>query len=449
MSMTRPLIVALAAALAPAALAQDLFQLSLTPTGAGGPAPITVGGSKLFSLTEGMLDQSGNFSSYGGVAFSASLRYAGVDNAMGFTVNAAGDSATLQFTALGSGATVFTFTGADLEDQITDFLGRGAAGELEKFMREMSKRSLVFIVDGNPSAATARASRYRYNQFGLMDDLRPRYTPVIREGEVIPGREIDHAPMDPGAGGGDIVHRFRRQPDRVRVTDLVDSGLSSIRVDVAAGVISTDVGDGNEIYVAVTNTFRFGDRVALVIGVPVTFHKIQSAEVYNAQAHVNVPITLIRRTKMDGWTWKFTPGLMLAGTGSIDFVAGGLLWGAGFTNVVGYNYGAWSFSYIAQFDFYDSIKLEYDQYEWDPGLTQQILTNGVRAAYQIDDLWAVYGGLAYVDFLDVAAVDNFISPAVGLWYRTEHGFVFNFGYEGDIGDGYEDHRGTIGLQWSF
>ncbi|MBN4052765.1 hypothetical protein JYU07_00635, partial [Roseiflexus sp. AH-315-K22] len=296
MHRTTPLSLAAAAILTSTASAQDLFQLALSPTGTSNVAPITVGGSKLFSLTEGMLDQSGSFSSYQGVAFESSLRYAGVDNAMAFTVNATGDQATLQFTALGGNARVFTFSGNNLEDQITDFLGEGAAGALSEFMREMSKRSVVFVVDGNPSASTARATRYRYKQFGFGDDLRPRYAPVYREGEVIdevPTFGVSQVPANNSA--------YTQQ--QVRVTDTVDTGTSSLRFEIGGGVIDTVAGDGNEISFAVSNTYRFGDRVSLVVGVPVSFHKIQSAEIYNLQGHVNIPISLVRRTEMDGWTW--------------------------------------------------------------------------------------------------------------------------------------------------
>jgi hypothetical protein len=443
MRFNAPLAFAAAALLTSVASAQDLFQLSLSPTDGSPTAPVTVGGSKLLSLTEGMLDQSGSFSTFQGVAFQSSLRYAGVNNAMTFNVNAAGDQATLQFTALGGSARVFTFNGANLEDQITDFLGEGAAGELTEFMQEMAKRSVVFVVDGNPSASTARSSRYRYRQFGFGDDLRPRYAPVYRRGEVyeeVPNFGTDHAPPE------DQPYTTR---SRVRVTDTVDIGTSSLRFQIGGGVIDTDVGDGNEISFTVTDTIRFGDRVSLVMGVPVSFHKIQSAEVYNVQGHVDVPISLVRRTDMDGWTWNVTPGIVLAGSGSIDFVAGGLIWGLGVTNVIGYTYGDWAFSYILQFDFYDSITLKYDNYEWDPGLTQRILTNGGRIAYQFDEEWAIIGGLSHSNFLEDAAVGDYFSPALSLRYRTDHGFHVDFGYEADIADDYESHRANLALQWSF
>ena len=434
--MRRSLFATLAAlSLAHAASGQDLFQYSLTPTGGGGPAPLSASGSSLWELTQQVIETRGDFSGFSGVAFDSSLRYAGVDNAISISINAAGDSATLEFTALGSEARVFTFSGANISNQIEDFLKDGADGQLGAFMREMAKRSLVFPVDGNPSATTARASRYRYNRFGLMDDLRPRHDPVVRRGTVesqIPRTGDDGA-----------------RPQSVRVIDSVDTGTSTLRFDFSAGTIDTDVGDGSDFRFAISNEYRFGERVALVLGVPFSYHKIESSEVYNVAGHVDLPITFVRRTEMDGWTWKVTPGIVVAGSGSTDFLAGGLLWGAGVTSLIGYDLGPWSFSFISQFDTYESVELKYDSYEFDPDISQDILTNGVRVAYALDDSWYLYGGLSYTDFLEDAAVDNYWSPAAGARFRTRHGWDVNIGYEGDIGDGYDAHRLTGGVQWTF
>ncbi len=431
--MRRSLFATIAAlSLAHAASAQDLFQYSLTPTGGGGPAPLTGSGSSLWELTEQVIETRGDFTGFSGIAFDSSLRYAGVNDALRLNINAAGDSATLEFSALGSNARVFTFSGANISNQIEDFLKEGADGELGRFMREMAKRSLVFIVDGNPSATTARASRYRYNRFGLMDDLRPRHNPVRRGGTI-------------DSGGDSEAYSSQS----VSVTDSVDTGRARLRFDVSAGTIDTDVGDGTDFRFAVSNEFRIGERVALVFGVPFSYHKIESSEVYNLAAHLDLPITFIRRTEMDGWTWKVTPGLIAAGSGSTDFIAGGLMRGVGVTNLIGYDYGPWSFSFISQFDTYESVELKYDSYEFDPDISQDILTNGVRVAYALDESWYLYGGLSYTDFLEDAAVDNYWSPAAGARFRTGHGWDVNIGYEGDTGDGYDAHRLTGGVQWTF
>lgn len=438
----RSLIATLAAlGFAHAASGQDLFQFTLTPTGGGGPAPITGTGSSLWDLTSDVIDTQGAFASFNGVAFGSSLRYAGVDDAIQYNMNAAGDSATLTFSALGAGAQTFSFTGSDIEGQIEEFFKKGAEGQLEEFMKEMAKQSLVFIVDGNPSATTARASRYRYNRFGMMDDLRPRYAPVTRTGTI--------SPTDPGEANAGEVQTPADQPQTVDVTDSVDSGGSTLRFDFSGGVIDSDVGKGNDYRFTVSNEFRFGDRIALVVGVPVSYHEIEGSDAYHVAGHVDLPITLVRRTEMNGWTWKVTPGLLASGSGSIDFIAGGLLWGAGVTNVIGYDYGPWSFSVISQYDTYESVKLEYDDYEFDPGVSQKILTNGLRVAYRPDESWYLYGGLAYTDFLEDAAVDNYLSPTIGGGFRTEHGWNVNLGYEGDTGDGFDAHRLAGGIQWSF
>jgi hypothetical protein len=233
------------------------------------------------------------------------------------------------------------------------------------------------------------------------------------------------------------------------VNDQVDSGGSVIGYDFSYGALETDPGDGTEINSYLTMETRIGDRVAVVLGTNFTYHEIESSDVYNLGLHLDVPITLVKREKMDGFTVKVIPGAFIRGGGSFDFVAGGLLYGFGATAVVGYNIGGFALSGIAQFDVHESIRVQYDDYEFDSGVSQQIMKVGGRAEYSFDDEIYIYGALAYTDFLENAAIDNYISPAGGIGMRTEHGFNINIGYEGDLADGYESHRGHVGLRFSF
>jgi len=425
----RPTLVLVACLAAASHAHGQLFNFTLAPNDGSMTAPIAVSGSSLLDLTEDMLDTTGQFQSFDGVGFDASLDYADVDDAISFSVNSAGDMATLQFSLLGGGSRVFTFSGPDIEDQIETFLKESAAAEVEAFLKELALQSVVAITDGNPSAITARSSNYRYNRFGLYEDLRPRHVPVMRTGEVVDAED--------------------GQPSEVRVNDQVDSGGAVFGYDFSYGILETDPGEGTELNSSLTMETRVGDRVAIVLGTNFTYHEIEDSDVYNLGLHFDVPITLLKREKMNGLTIKVIPGVFIRGGGSLDFVAGGLLYGFGGTGVVGYNIGGLALSGIVQLDIHESIKVQYDDYEFDSGVSQQILKVGGRAEYSFDDEIYVYGGLAYTDFLEDAAIDNYLSPAGGIGLRTEHGFNINVGYEGDLADGYESHRGHVGLRFSF
>lgn len=407
---------------------QDLFGITVTDTGGGGVPTLDVRGSSLPDLLESLVDTSGQFATFNGTSLSANVLYAGVPNAIQVTVNNAGSVATLRFTVLGAGAQTFTFDEANgnLETQVTDFLLEDAPEVLTDFFKEINKRSLVGVTDGNPIASTSRATRYSFDRFVM-----------LRRGD---GRgAVELPPEGEGANSGLVLSQ-----------DEEGGSATILRIDASAGIISTDIGDGESASIATSLEFAFNPTISLVVAIPLSFHNIEGSFVGNVGFHVDAPITILKAAEHDGFYWVVTPGVLAHAAGSYDLASGGLLYGFGASTQVGWSGDGWHVYGGPQITILDSATVRYGDYEYNAGVDQQVLRVGGRVARDIDEAWYVYGGAAYTDLLEDAAVGDWITPGVGLGWRNEAGTVdLSFGYEGDFGDGYEVHQGVFAVAFEF
>ncbi len=222
-----------------ACLAQDLFGVTVTDTGGGNVPTLSVRGSSLPDLLEELVDTSGQFSAFNGTSLSASVLYAGVTDAMTVTVNNTGSVATLQFTVLGSGSQVFTFDEANgnLEEQVTDFLLKEAPSVLKDFFREINRRSLVSVTDGNPMASTARATRYTFDRFVMRQRGEGAASPGMPQPtEDMPSRRA----VSVWLSGGVSRITYAPASDKARCSACVSSGASANRMTATDVRISTE-----------------------------------------------------------------------------------------------------------------------------------------------------------------------------------------------------------------
>ena len=133
-----PLLVApLALALAPAAhvRGQDLFSVTATTTD---PFPfattVTQGDSSVVDLVRDVIETRDEFAPLLFRDFSASLTYAGVQDAILFDVNAGGTQATLRFPDTGFSRTFTAANRDELEDEIEDFIKEDGADAYSEFL---------------------------------------------------------------------------------------------------------------------------------------------------------------------------------------------------------------------------------------------------------------------------------------------------------------------------
>ena len=403
----RAAVVALAL-LVPVAPARgdELFEVFVT--GPGLPMDLLVGGSSLPDLINALINQQGAFASLAGEVFTASITFAGVADAITITFDGVSE-ATLTFTILGPGAPTFTFSGADLFAQIEQFLQDNLSGQLTAFLNAINTLSLVAVTDGSPLSTTALSADFIFNRFGLHADLT--------------------AAEKLAAAGG-------REP-----------GVRT-RIDAYYEDIDTDVGSGNSYAIAPSVEFVFSETLSLAFLFPIAYHEIEGAQIVNFHANVALPITLAASGD-GGMGFRITPFATFAASGSVDLVAGGMIGGGGVVSTATIESGGLTVSFSNQLSFHEGITLRYEDYKFDPGVSQQILKNGVKISHTFGDHWYVYTTVTETMFLQPAAVDEFLSTGAGFGYRGPGGVNFNFGYSGIVHDAYNSHQIRLSLQMPF
>jgi len=392
-----------------AAHADNIFSI----TASDGTSTVTAGSNSLIDLVNSSVNSTGAFSSLNpGAAQNVSLNYGGVQNAISISKNAGGTSATLTF---GPTGVTRTFTGADANDlqrQIEDYLKKNGAGDVRDFLKAINKLSVIAVSDGNPNATTARMAEFSYNRFGFFGDEAKAYT-VNTEGKI-----------------GDAGTQFH----------------------LSAAGKTYDVGGfkGQSATVSTAFNINFSQTVGISLGSFLTYNTVESANVYHLGFNLGVPIRIIVPESKTGVLWQVTPFLAAAGSGSVDIAAGGLITGYGGVNLLQWNItDRWSVAMANQIAKYDGRKLSYQGYEFDPGVDQAVLKNGLRGAYRFSEGWSVYGGATYTNFLQDASVSNWISPEVGLTYSTAAGSGVLLGFTGDFASNYKAYGVRAMFKWAF
>ena len=221
------------------------------------------------------------------------------------------------------------------------------------------------------------------------------------------------------------------------------------RVDVYYDTINTDIGSGNSIAIVPSLEYVLSDRVSVGLLFPIAYQEIGDAQILNVHANLAVPIYLIPPSDDGSMSLRITPFGTLAGSGSVDLIAGGLIGGGGILSTVTFDLGELTISATSQLSFHEGITLRYEGFEFNPGVSQRIFKGGIKLTQTIGDNMFIYGAITYSSFLEPAAIDDYLSPAGGIGFRLENGLNFTIGYSGDIADDYESHQVSAKFQLPF
>lgn len=396
------------------AAAQSLFRIQLSEVGNAGNME-SIAGSSIIDLVQTAINtDTAQVARFGSLDTAISVDYAGIPNAITLSKNAANTQATLQFN-IGDRQTLRTFTGTsqdDLENQIEEYLKKDGGEDVAAFLRAVNAVSLVAVSDGNPNATTARMAQFAFNRYGMHDD----FTGAVR-------REED----------GDRV-----------------SGGLQWRLDASGGIFDAGDFDGETAQLHGTFDYWFSERIGMSWGVLLAYTSVEEADVYHTAGQFGVPFRIMNPTESRPLLWQLTPSVAAGGSGSEDFAAGGLIYGLGGTSVLTYELmKKLTLTMTNQFSAYEGATLEYDEYELDPGVSQQILKNGLKGTLRIGESWYAWAGCSMTNFLEDAAVDDYYSPTLGIgWYR-QGGTGLQVGYFGDFGHEYESHQARVALNIGF
>jgi hypothetical protein len=382
--------------------AADPFTLSAETT-SGAPQSVSVDASNLVDLVGNLIDSEKEFTALDNRDISGSLRYGGLGNAVLFTRNAAGTSATLTIPSTGFTKTFNASNQDELEEQIEDFFKQGGANAYAAFLTQVNERTSFGIVDGNPQATTAILANLGFYRFGFR-------TPA----------DVDNPLKLPGGG----------------------------ELRLSGGVTETDDSDSYYAAVGFNKTFRFGDRFSIAWLNDLRYRNIEDADVYQYESTIGATIAIIR-ARGDGLSWHVTPALVGGFGGSWDLAAGGIIWGGQLTSSLALHLGGWTLAMGNQIGFYDGVPIEIDDFEFETDTQQTIVKNGLQLIRDLGDHSFIDVGVTYTSLLDDAFVDNYFTGLAGVGIRFSDRSGIRFGYQGDFADDFTSHGGNVLLYMGY
>lgn len=417
-------------------MAQNLFVITAT---GGGNTPVTVGADNIIDLVNDAVNTRGAFLPFENSTATFALNYGGIADAITVTKNSSNTQAQLTF---GPTGVTRAFTGAnqdDLENQIEDYLKKEGGQDYTNFLKAVNAQSVIAVSDGNPNATTARMAQATYERFGFFADQFKAYTlaPITPQMPA-PTTEGDVQPTPDG-----------QQPASTQLLERKKAGTQFF-ISASASTFEAGDFDGESATVSSSLDFNLTQRVGLSIGTWLAYNSIGDADVFHGGLVLGVPIRLALPDDDSHITWQLTPHGMVGGSGSEDIGAGGLIFGGGVTNYLAWHLDDhWTLAMANQISLLEGEKLEFDEFEIDPGVSQTMIKNGLRATYRFSDQWYAFGGATWSKFLDDAAVDSWTSPTAGLGYSTLAGTGLQFSVFGDFGDDYDAFGGRIAANFAF
>ena len=380
------------------ARADDPFTFTARTT-SGTPQTIRVSGNDLTELADNLVETQDQFLALDAQAFNATLRYGGLENAVRYSQNAGGTSATLTIPSTGFSRTFTAANEEDLRDQIEDFLREDGADEYAKLLRSINEQTVIGVTDGNPLATTALLSDLAFDRFGL------QFRPML-------------APEHP---------------------NKITGGLS---LDVQSGISDADESDGWFGTAVLGSEFRLNDGAAISVGTLFNYRDVEGASVYNIGVVVGLPLQLLAaRGKTQDMSWQVTPFFESGAGGSVDLAAGGTFLGGGVASSFSVRAKPFTFVLGNQISFYEGFPIDFGEFDFETDLSQQVLKNGLRVAYEVNEGFLVDVGVTYTNFLNEAAVEAYFTPSAGVLFRMGENSGIRLGYRGDFGDDYTAHGG--------
>jgi hypothetical protein len=409
------------------AAADDLFVISGTSNG----TPITpVGASNLIDLVNSAVNNQGQFTSLANTTAALSLNYGGIANAISVDKNPTNTFGTLTFVNKDGSRTTRTFdttapsaNGCTLQQLIEDYLKKDGSSDLKSFFQAVNAQSVIAVSDGNPNSTTARMADQTFDRFGRFNRQTAMTIQVEQHEEISADNELLEHP--------------------------------GFQLRVGGSAYSYKAGDFSGQSATLDSSFNwtFTTRVGLTLGTFIAYNTIEDADVYHLGLCLGVPIRPVLATPTQPWTWQITPSFSVAGSASEDAAAGGVIYGAAFTSLLRWQISnRFSLEMSNQAGFYDGRKLTFSSFEIDPGVSQQILKNGLEAQLTLGERgWYLYGGASYTNFLADAAVSNYVTPSAGIgWHKPDnHGTSFELGFLGDFGDNFTAYGARLSANFAF
>jgi hypothetical protein len=402
-------VVLVCAALFPSvAGASQLFDVNAQTT-SGSPQTLNVGSGNLPNLVKNLITNTDQFESLNNQDVSATLRYAGINNAILITKNSSDTSATVRIPSIGLTRTFNAANADDLKNQIIDYIKKNGASEYGRFLRVVNQNSDVGVTDGNPLATTSMLADHQYFTFGL----EPAPFPVDAPGKL-------------------------------------DSAVApTLRFNFRGGVANTNAGSGYFLNGAFDVDFRFSNRVGLVFSSPLMYRNFQGANIYETGSQAALPIAILPARGDRSLSWTVTPSGSLGAAGSLELASGGTFAGGGVTSSLSYQLDTFTFTLADHYSYFHGYPIHFGDYHFNTDLEQQVLKNGLKVTKSFGQTLYLDGNITYTNFLDHAAIRNYLTPGAGIGVRFGTGAGLRVGYAADLASGFTVHQGNVQLYFNY
>lgn len=389
---------------------------------------MTVGSSSFPDLLNDAINAEAEFAVLDNRDSIYLLDYAGVENAMRFTINAAGTQADFEIPIIEFRRVFIAADREELDQQIEDFLKDEGADVYQRFLEAINRSSLVAISDGNPSSTTAIMSQTIFEEVGFGGD--ESITEALQAAEIGQRNSV---------GLMAILGRFKAR-------DF----------------------DGRYYSLPLSFGHKFTDRIRAKFNIPLVYQEVEDAQIFNAGLMISIPFTVIGVAqsrsssknlepgdRLSRLRWDLAPTAGLAAGGSPDYAAGSVMYVGALTSMLSYDFEGFKLTMGNHLSFLEGQTTDVDGYEVGGDVSQQILKNGLKLSVPFQSRWTgeIYG--IHTKFLEDAAVEDFVTVGAQVGIRlfssgsSGNTGVIILGVVGDFGDDYDSWRLRLGSGFRF
>ncbi len=440
----RSLAVAAALSAAGVARAADPFVYTVTTT-SGTPDTVRVRSDSLIHATDAVILGYGRAAPLADRDVTATLRYAGVPDALTLTLNADRTSGSLRYNLTRGPTDTFSAANAPsyvrpaqvIDDQVYSDLTDPHNRTFENLQQALNRQSYIMPLDGNPSAATAFLADQTFRKYGLVREGEPQgYTFVDEDGR--PSREAAAAQF--------------LQP--------------VFWFDTLGQDVRTNGFDGSDVGFSFNAAGRFVPEVGWSLSVPIQYRQVNGAESDTVGVEFGLPVNIIRPGRRQPFGWAVTPFAEFAVNDSRDLGSTQAIFDGGAASRLTFRFGRqdrWTVAVADQFtgfvglgadrgdddDGYDDGDDYGDRDAFRGHLAQQLAKNGVQLIRRFDYGLSASVSATYSSFIANAATDQWWTPRVGVAWNFSPNFTVRLAYQADLANRYQSQGGDFQIDYRY
>lgn len=291
---------------------------------------------------------------------------------------------------------------AELFEAFEQWRETGGIEQLESLLKEVNKLSPAALSDGNPQSATARITHGAYDAFAW---------------EFAPGRRLR---LDPNARYGE----FSAQPP--------------------AGTVN-----GSEWLINLPLYAPITDRASFAATLLGEYTNIEGTEIFGGGANLGLALELVPAEENLPLSWTATPFVGSYLRGSFHSASGVLLVNGGLANRVEWSgFEDISLYYAGAINYASSVSVRLFGTNFETGLRQFILKNGLGARYEMSNV-TLGGGLILTNFLNNVAVDHYWTGDLEINWRVDEHWTIGLTAQADLASRYQGINGGPRVEMAF